>query len=182
MIEWIAAASMNGITSRVPATPLLTHTPYFSAWLMGDKLTDQWPRHWTQAIQAMAGLVRIDGKTYKFCGNPQVQAENLPQTTRTITATKTVFEFEKDGVALQVHFFSPLLAHDLDIMTRPVSYVSFLSKSVDGREHDVKVHVDFSGEWSVSNTGQQVTASRHRLPSLEALSMRATGTSPLNRV
>ena len=182
MIEWIAAASMNGITSRVPATPLFTHTPYFSAWLMGDKLTDQWPRHWTQAIQAMAGLVRIDGKTYKFCGNPQVQVDNLPQTARTITATKTVFEFEKDGVALQVHFFSPLLAHDLDIMTRPVSYVSFLSKSVDGREHDVKVHIDFSGEWSVSNTGQQVTASRHRLPALEALSMRATGTSPLNRV
>lgn len=182
MIDWIAAAALNGITTRTPATPLITHTPYFSNWLMGDKLTDTWGKHWAGNVQAMAGLIRIDGKTYTFCGNPQVEAEILPQTARTITATKSVFEFEKDGVAFQVHFLSPLLSDDLDLLTRPVTYLSFVTKSTDGKSHDVKIHFDFSGEWAVSNSGQQVMASRHRLPALEALSMRATGTQPLNRV
>lgn len=182
MVEWIAAAAMHGITSRVPATPLFTHTPFYSNWLLADRLTDQWPKHWAGAIQAVAGLVKIDGKTYRFCGNPQIEAENLPQTARTITATKTVFEFEKDGVALQVHFLSPLLADDLDVMTRPVTYLSFVSKSIDGKPHDVKVHIDFSGEWVVTNTGQQVAASRHRLSGLEALSIRNASNQPLHRV
>jgi len=44
---------------RAPAIPLITHDPYLSLWEMSDRLTDDWPKHWTGATQALCGLVRV---------------------------------------------------------------------------------------------------------------------------
>ena len=59
---------------RVPAVPLVTHSPYFSAWSMADRPTDDWSKHWTGSIQAMCGMVRIDGKPYRVLG-PEPKAK-----------------------------------------------------------------------------------------------------------
>ena len=67
-LSFATRAMSRAETFRPPAVPLVTHDPYFSTWSMADKLTDDWPKHWTGGITGMGGVARIDGKTYRFMG------------------------------------------------------------------------------------------------------------------
>ena len=53
---------------RLPSVPLFTNDPYFSIWSPYDRLTDGTTRHWTDAEKAMDGILRVDGKAYRFMG------------------------------------------------------------------------------------------------------------------
>lgn len=69
---WAAMGAMCisaiGQQHRAPATPLVTNDPFFNLWSMGDKLTDVPVKHWTEVAQPMLGLIRIDGKAYRWMG------------------------------------------------------------------------------------------------------------------
>lgn len=54
--------------SRMPAYPLITHDPYFSIWSTTDALNESATTHWTGAHHSLIGLLRVDGKTYRFLG------------------------------------------------------------------------------------------------------------------
>ena len=53
---------------RLPAVPLVVNDPYFSIWSPYDKLTDGSTRHWTDDQMPLLGLLRVDGKVYRFMG------------------------------------------------------------------------------------------------------------------
>ena len=146
---------------RPPAVPLVTHDPYFSTWSMADHLTDDWPRHWTGAVTGMGGMARIDGKVYRFMG----AAPNIPameQTALQVTPTRTIYRFSQDGVGITLTFMTPLLPHDLDVFTRPVTYLIWSVQSTDGKPHDVQLYIDASGEWATNTSDQQVEWSKFR--------------------
>ncbi len=145
---------------RPPAVPLVAHDPYFSVWCPADRLTDTWSRHWTGKVQALCGLIRVDGKAMRFAG---VQPDGIPamrQTGLTVTPTRSIFQFEDGGVALTVEFCSPLLPDDLEILSRPVTYLTFGVRAVDGGTHMVELYTDITGEWAVDKPGQKVVWGR----------------------
>ncbi|MGC4044318.1 MAG: DUF5127 domain-containing protein [Armatimonas sp.] len=173
-----ACKQSQTLPSRLPAIPLITHDPYFSVWSFSDRLNDSWTRHWTGTTQALTGFIRIDGKAYRWAGtSPAVQAP-MTQTRVTVTATRTTYTFEQDGVALTITFVSPLLADDLDLLSTPVTHVLLEAKATDGKPHSVAIYIDTTGEWVVNQTGQSVTWSRHRLGGMEVLKL---GTSRASR-
>lgn len=166
-------ASAGSAAFRPPAVPLVAHDPYFSVWSTRDRLGEDWSRHWTGAIQAMCGMARIDGKPFRFMGAAPQGVPEMPQTRVQVLPTRTLYQFEANGVRLGVTFTTPALPHDLDLLSRPVTYVTWDAQAVDGKPHQVSVYFDASGEWAVNQPSQPVTWSR---PKVEGLDVMRIGT------
>lgn len=157
---------------RPPATPLVVHDPYFSIWSFTDKLTDSNTRHWTGKEQPLAGLIRIDGKTFRFLGDrPRRSVPALPQTGLTVTPTHTDYAFEGEGIRLALSFLTPALPHDLDVLSRPVTYLTWTIASTDSNKHAVSILLDCDPVLAVDNNTQEVTWSRAQAGSMSVLSV-----------
>lgn len=154
---------------RPPATPLVTHDPYFSVWQMADTLTEDWSRHWTGTKHPICGMVRIDGEVYRFAGPEPETAPAMEQLSLHVHPTTTVYRFAAGGIELKVSFLSPLLTDDLDLLSRPVSYVTFEARSIDGEPHSMSLYFDVTAEWAVNSTKQKVEWSKHHLERLHVL-------------
>lgn len=149
---------------RVPATPLFANDPMFSLWSFADRLTDDSPRHWTGVRQTAAGIAVIDGKIYEFMGrvNPDSRRYHagypaMEQISCEIRPMSTRYAFEAAGVRLELTFTSPLLLSDLDVLARPVSYITYRVAPADGAEHSVRLHFAISGEFCVNDPCQTVS-------------------------
>jgi hypothetical protein len=78
------------------------------------------------------------------------------QKTVTVTATQTTYEFSAGGVDLSLTFTSPLLMDELDVMSRPASYISYSVKGNDGNSHAVQIELQASGLLAANNSVQEV--------------------------
>ena len=142
------------LTARTPATPLVLHDPYFSVWSFDDNLTAGPTRHWTGAAQPLSGWIRIDGQNFRFMGNGQEQS--LPQVSRTLWPTRTIYDFEGSGIHLTATFFTPALPEDLDILSRPITYLTWSVHSIDEHTHSVQLYFDVSALVAVDNDQEAV--------------------------
>lgn len=154
-----------------PATPLVAVDPYFSVWSPADNLTDDDTIHWTGKPHRLAGLVRIDGKAFRVMGAEPRRIPALPQTKLTVLPTRTVYEFEGGGVLLTLTFMTPALPQNIEVLSRPVTYLSWEFRSEDGKEHDVSCYFDHTAELVVNATSQAVVWSKEEFGDLDVIKM-----------
>lgn len=163
---------MTEILRRAPAVPLVTIDPYTSIWCMADRLTDDWPRHWTGTKMALYAVVRVDGVAYRLLGGPEWLANAGEQISCEIHATKTTCVFRCGLVEIGLDFVTPLLVDDLDLMSRPVTYVTFAARSLDGRSRTVDCYFDMTGEIAVNLPHERVYWGSAKQDGVTAMSFR----------
>jgi hypothetical protein len=159
--------------------PLIAHNPYFSVWSFADKLTDANTVHWTGKQQPLHGIVRIDGKPYRFMGRDPEDVPAMEQTSLRVTPTHTIYHFQAAGVHLTVTFFTPALPRDLDVLSRPVTYLT-LTASADS-PHDLSALIDVDPVIAVNAADEAVTWGRSRAHGLTVLNVGSRDQRVLNR-
>lgn len=165
----LAATLGAQINLRPPSVPLIAHDPYFSLWSPADAATATAPRHWTGTEQQMAAAIRIDGKPYRILGNWQRAAAPARQTKLEVTATRTTYSFEQDGVRAELTFLTPALMDDLDVLSRPLSYILFDVRSADSRSHSVQLYFDAGATLALNTVEDRSAWSRLRAGRMEVL-------------
>ncbi len=90
-----------------------------------------------------------------------------------VTATKTTYQFTAGGVDLELGFLSPLLLNDLQLLSRPISYITTKVKANDGKNHRVAVCIAASSNIAVNSPVQPVESKKYES---NGLSIMRTGT------
>lgn len=153
------AADSQVAALRPPAVPLVACDPYFSIWSQADKLTDVDTTHWTGKPHRITSVVTIDGKAFRTIGTEPATTAALPQTSVEVLPTRTIYSFEGQGVRLQLTFITPALPDDIEVLSRPVTYVSWDLSSTDGKAHKVSLNFDAKSEIAVNERNQPTSTS-----------------------
>jgi Domain of unknown function (DUF4965)/Domain of unknown function (DUF5127)/Domain of unknown function (DUF1793)/Domain of unknown function (DUF4964) len=154
---------------RPPAVPLVVHNPFLSIWSCADHLTDDVTRHWTKHPHSLTSIIRVDGQSYRLMGNQPADLPAMPQTNVRVLPTRTIYEFEQSPLHVTLTFVTPALPDDVDVLSRPLTYVTWAVKSLDGKPHAVSVLFSASSELAVDSPGQQVVWERPQIDGLTAL-------------
>ena len=154
---------------RPPAVPLVAHTPYFSVWSMADRLTDEQTRHWTGTTQSLTGVARIDGHPFRVMGREPRGVPAMTQQSLEVQPTRTMYRFSAGGVALALTFLTPALPDDLDVYSRPATYIVWTASATDGAPHRIELYFDASSDLSVNTPDERVLLSRYRVGDLDVL-------------
>jgi hypothetical protein len=164
---------IGSTTFRPPAIPLVTIDPHTSVWSLTDRLYEDWPRHWTGSRMPLFGALRVDGVAYRFLGGPEWLGRHAEQKSCHVHATRTEYRFHCGPVELTVSFTTPLLLDDLDLLSRPLTYLTCIARSLDAEPHQVSLYVDMTGEWAVNLPHEWVVWNREARDGLHILSFRS---------
>ncbi len=158
---------------RIPSVPLITVDPYFSVWSPADRLSDVTTCHWSNRPMTMIGEATIDGVTYRFMGARQDgQVMAMEQVRLDVEALTTTYVFRAAGVELTALFTTPTIPSDEYLISRPISFLELISRSIDGEEHSVTVRVAVSEQICLDQAGQdEVTITPVIIDGLSSMKM-----------
>ncbi|KJF45308.1 glutaminase family protein [Draconibacterium sediminis] len=154
---------------RAPSYPLVTHDPYFSIWINDEVPTRTETTHWTQKPMPIRSTIKIDGKAYRLMGKSPAFIPEAKSTGAKLSPTQTTFLFQQDGTEIKLNFLSPILIDDLDMVSRPLTYVSWQLSSLDGKSHAVEIYFEISALAAVNTRGQKVKWEKYREGELQIL-------------
>ena len=99
----------------------------------------------------VALVADVDVKTGAENTAEQLYADVQPMNTH--------YGFTCGPVELSVSFLAPLFLDNLDLISRPVNYMSYEVKSLDGANHDVQISLEATPAWAVHLYGNEETVS-----------------------
>ncbi|KAG4411703.1 hypothetical protein IFR04_015157 [Cadophora malorum] len=151
IFELTAASTFS--PARPPAIPLAVKSPYLNFYQFagsdggnGGLLAGEWPSFWAGQIAAWTGMIKVDGTTYTWMGNPGPQS--VTQKSFEYTSTRSVFIMDVGGrVEMNITFLSPITPEDQKRQSLIFSYLDVGVQSMDGHSHDVQLYTDVSAEW-----------------------------------
>lgn len=86
-----------------------------------------------------------------------------------VTATQTKYIFSCGAVDLEVDFLSPLLAGNLDLLSRPVSFVRFAITATDNKIHEANILFGESSSVAGYNGDEIMKATAYQTKNLNVL-------------
>ncbi len=95
-------------------------------------------------------LVELDGNRYFDRTAEQTSVEVQP--------TQTYYQFTCGPVDLALTFTAPLLMDNLELISRPVNYISYNVTANDGQKHDVELYFEASPQWALDLPHQESVA------------------------
>ncbi|MBC3540030.1 glutaminase domain-containing protein [Rufibacter sediminis] len=110
-----------------------------------------------------AGIVREETSKAYAKVTPAVQKSVQ------LNATQTIYQFTCGKVDVTATFTSPLLLNNLDVLARPVTYVSVKTKSNDKAAHDVQLYFGASSDLAVNTPEQEVISQEYTSEKLSIL-------------
>jgi hypothetical protein len=78
-----------------------------------------------------------------------------------INATQTIYTFTCANTDLTLTFTSPLLTSDLNLLSRPVTYINAAVKSNDSAVHDVQLYFGASTDIATNSAPQEIKAEKY---------------------
>ena len=120
-----------------------------------------------KAWKAWSGSTARSIVTWARIGETKYPAIN--QTGLEVLPTRTIYSFEGSGIDLTLTFLTPALPQDLDLMSRPVTYLTWTAKSNDGKQHDVELYFDASTEIAANTADEPTAWGRYRAGNLDVL-------------
>jgi len=147
---------------RPPAVPLVTFDPYLSIWSEADHLTDDVTRHWTHHPHALISVIRVDGTASRLMGDEPKSVPAMPQTGLEVTPTRSIYQFSDGKVRVTLTFMTPALPDDLEVLSWPLSYITWTVVSADGAPHDVALYDSTSSELAVNSINEAVACAREK--------------------
>ena len=127
----LSGAAIAADRPRAPAVPLVSIEPHFSLWSAADRLTDAETTHWSGAAQPLSILLEADGSAYRLCGREPADVPVLPQVSCDVRALTSAYVFSNGRLTAEVLFSTPRMTDDLDVFSRPVTYVTVRVKGAE---------------------------------------------------
>lgn len=122
----------------------------------------------------MNSLIRVDGDAARLMGASPANIAALPQTSVTVRPTHTIYTFANARVKVALTFMTPALPSNLDVLSRPVTYITWEVTSADGKPHQVQIYFDCGADIAVNSTDQSVQLD---YPKVEGLAVARVGTT-----
>jgi len=137
---------------------LITRDTYTSGWAFTDKLYDASVKHWTGKDFPLIGAIEVDDEIYRFMGvedTTTLLTHEAIQQSVDVQATQTHYKFTCGNVDLQLTFSAPLFLDNLELLSRPVNYISYTVTTNDENSHNVKLYFEAAPNWALDKPEQE---------------------------